>query len=60
MSNGEAGDDYYFSESTVVPVLLKPKKMEDIELPLDFSIDAEMYKRTKVKRKTLRYVPKQD
>ncbi|MFZ3169429.1 MAG: hypothetical protein WA130_17580 [Candidatus Methanoperedens sp.] len=60
MSNDETGEDFYYSESTVVPVLLKQKKLEDIEPPLNFIIDEERYKRTKVKRKTLRYVPKQD
>ncbi len=60
MSDNGTGDDFYFSESTVVPTLLKPKEKEGIEPPLDFEIDVERYKKTKVRRKTLRYVPKQD
>jgi len=60
MSNDGTGEDVYFSESTAVPNLLKPKEKEDIEHPLDFNIDIERYKKTKVKRKTLRYVVKQD
>ncbi len=60
MLDSDTGGDSYFSESTTLPVLLKPKKREDAEVPLDFDIDVEKYKKTKVKRKTLRYVPKQD
>ncbi len=56
----ETGGDFYFSESTTLPVLLKPKKKEDTDDILDFNIEVERYKKTKVKRRTLRYVPKQD
>lgn len=60
MSDNDTGGDFYFSESTTLPVLLKTKKKEETEAPLDFDIEVERYKKTKVKRKTLRYVPKQD
>ncbi len=58
-------DDLYFGESqTVVPTLLKPKKTEDKDYPFDINIDVEnyieKYKKTKIKRKILRYVSKQD
>lgn len=60
LSDDGTGEDFYFSESTTVPTLLKPKEKEDIEHPLDINIDIERYKKTKVKRKTVRYVVKQD
>jgi len=60
LSDDGTGEDFYFSESTVVPTLRKPKEKEDLEHPLDFNIDIERYKKTKVKRKTLHYVVKQD
>lgn len=60
MTDNETGGDFYFSESTTLPILLKPKKKEDIDTLLDFDIDVKRYKKTRVKRRTLRYVPKQD
>ncbi|GEM_PF-2538984 len=60
MSDEGTFDDVYFSESTVVPTLLKPKDKGGIKPPLDFEIEVERYNKTKVRRKTLRYVPKQD
>ncbi len=60
LSDDGTGEDFYFSESTVVPTLQKPKQKEDIEYPLDINIDVERYKKTKVKRKTFSYVVKQD
>lgn len=60
LSDNGTGEDFYFSESTVVPTLIKPKEKENIEPPLDFNIEVERYKKTKVKRKTMLYVPKPD
>ncbi len=60
LSDNGTGEDFYFSESTVVPTLIKPKEKKDVEPPLDFNIEVERYKKTKVKRKTMRYVPKPD
>lgn len=49
--------DSYFSDTTTsAPILLKTKKKEDQKSYFDI----EKYEKTKVKRKTLRYVPKQD
>jgi hypothetical protein len=60
LSDDGTGEDFYFSESTVVPTLLKSREKDHTKHPLDFNIDIERYKKTKVKRKTLRYVVNQD
>jgi len=48
----------YFGASETYAPLQKPKKKE--ESYKDINIDVEKYEKTKVKRKTFRYVPKQD
>ncbi len=48
----------YFGASETYAPLQKPKKKE--ESYKDIDIDVEKYEKTKVKRKTFRYVPKQD
>lgn len=53
-------DSYFDDATTSAPILLKTKKKEDKKSYLDIDIDTEKYEKTKVKRKTLRYVPKQD
>ncbi len=53
-------DSYFVEMTTSAPILLKTKKKEDNKFHIDIDIDTEKYEKTKVKRKTLRYVPKQD
>jgi len=50
--------DYFGASETVAP-LPKHKKKKEESNP-DIVIDVEKYEKTKVKRKTFRYVPKQD
>jgi len=54
-------DEYdYFGESQTVAPLSKPKKKEEKDSYSNFNLDVEKYDKTKVKRKTFHYVPKQD
>ena len=49
--------DYFGASETVAPFTKHKKKEESYK---DINIDVEKYEKTKVKRKTFRYVPKQD
>lgn len=49
--------DYFGASETVAPLSKHKKKVESYK---DINIDVEKYEKTKVKRKTFRYVPKQD
>lgn len=50
--------DYFGASDTVAPLPKhKEKKEESFK---DINIDVEKYEKTKVTRKTFRYVPKQD
>jgi len=49
-------EDYFEESGTFAP---KPHKKADV-YPFNIDIDYEKYERTKVKRKVLGYVPKQD
>lgn len=52
-----ANYDYFGASETVAPLPKHKKKKETYK---DIKIDIEKYEKTKVKRKTFRYVPKQD
>jgi hypothetical protein len=64
MSDNTTNYDSYFDTSGTVSSILKPKKKEKKESYVDINIDIEKYiedyRKTKVRKKTFRYVPKQD
>lgn len=49
----------YFGASETVAHIQKSKKKNE-KYNMDIDIDVEKYEKTKVKRKTFHYVPKQD
>lgn len=52
--------DFFGASETVAPLPKYKKKEDEEESYKDINIDVEKYEKTKVKRKTFRYVPKQD
>lgn len=52
--------DFFGASETVAPLTKYKKKGDDEKSYKDANIDVEKYEKTKVKRITFRYVPKQD